>query len=60
MFSLKKTKKAYQTPRTAVAEVDLEGLVCTSVYTKVMVDETRNINAEKRDGKDIEPLYFEF
>ena len=58
MFSLKKTKKAYQTPRTAVAEVDLEGLVCLSTFEKVNVDETENINSRK--GSSAEPLYFEF
>ena len=60
MFSLKKTKKAYQTPRTAVAEVDLEGIVCHSVYEKTHVDRLHNINAEDETSAYYEPLNVEF
>ena len=56
MFSLK-TRKTYQSPRTKVAEVDLEGLVCTSGYQTLQVDELRNVNA---DNTANEQLYFEF
>ena len=57
MFSLKKTKKAYQTPRTAVAEVDLEGLICQSLRINAQVDEINDINSKNVNK---EPLYFEF
>lgn len=50
----KKTKKDYLVPRTVVNEVDLEGLVCTSVFKRVQVDELHNINAESEDSE-----YFE-
>ena len=58
MFSLK-TSKTYQSPRTKVAEVDLEGLVCTSVYKLVQVDEHRNVNREE-GGERGSALYFEY
>jgi len=62
MFSLK-TRKAYLSPRTKVAEVDLEGLVCTSEpMSRVFVDELENVNLRKgsETGGTAEPLYFEF
>lgn len=60
MFTLKKQKKVYQSPLTIVAEVDLEGLVCTSAFKAVQVDELRNKNAEKdAEGNTLEPFYFE-
>ena len=43
MFSLK-TRKTYQSPRTKVAEVDLEGLICNSVRFNVQVNELQNMN----------------
>ena len=56
MFSLK-TRKTYQSPHTEVTEVDLEGLVCTSGFQTLQVDELRNVNA---DNTATEQLYFEF
>ena len=59
MFSLK-TRKTYQSPRTKVAKVDLEGLVCTSGFKAVNVDELHNMNVgEGHDGAGSEH-YFEF
>lgn len=43
MFNLKK-KKTYKAPLTAVSEVDLEGLVCSSVRFNVQVDSLENMN----------------
>ena len=43
MFSLK-TRKTYQSPRTKVAEVDLEGLICNSVRFNVRVNPLENMN----------------
>ena len=61
MFTLKKTQKVYHSPLTTVAEVDLEGLVCTSGHMTKFVDELHNINSETNaDGTTVEPLYFEF
>jgi hypothetical protein len=61
MFTLKKTKKVYDSPRTKVAEVDLEGLVCASFMTNSQVDELKNINAESATASDPGgSLYFEF
>ena len=62
MFSLK-TRKTYQSPRTKVAEVDLEGLVCTSGFKALNVDELQNMNMTRdgveHDGPGSEH-YFEF
>ena len=60
MFSLK-TRKIYQSPRTKVAEVDLEGLVCTSVFKRGQVDQLRNMNDPNSldEGAEMEPFYFE-
>lgn len=52
-----RVKKVYKAPLTAVAEVDLEGLVCTSAFKSVQVDELRNINVD--DDYADEVLYFE-
>ena len=58
MFSLKKTKKeVYRTPLSKVSEVDLEGIICTSAYKKVNVDQLHNINADPEYAS--EPLYFD-
>ena len=60
MIGLNKKSKVYHSPRTIVAEVDLEGLICTSVYMKGHVDQLRNKNAEVgEDGNTLEPFYFE-
>ena len=60
MFSVKKTRKAYQVPRAAVSEVDLEGLICTSGFNALHVDELHNMNyGEGHDGAGSEH-YFEF
>ena len=45
----KRSKKDYLVPRSAVTEVDLEGLVCTSGFEKSNVDELHNMNMT-RDG----------
>ena len=58
MFSMKKTRRIYQSPYTKVAEVDLEGLVCTSAFKKVQVDELHNMN-KANPADDVEPFYFE-
>ena len=63
MFGMKKTRRIYQSPCTKVAEVDLEGLVCTSKpMMRLSVDELENINLRKgsETGGTSEPLYFEF
>lgn len=55
MFNLKMTRKTYQSPRTMVAEVDLEEtfLVSTSLRFNVEVQELEQVDEED------EPLYFE-
>ena len=56
----KRTKKDYLVPRSAVTEVDLEGLVCTSGFKRLQVDELHNMNAvEGHDGAGSDH-YFEF
>ena len=59
MFSAKKTRRIYQSPCTKVAEVDLEGLVCTSGFKTLQVDQLHNINADT-EAAAAEELYFEF
>ena len=57
MFSLK-TRKTYQSPRTKVAEVDLEGLICQSVRFNIQVKELENMNpAEGETASEV--FYFE-
>lgn len=61
MFTFKQTKRVYNSPRTKVAEVDMEGLICLSAFGAVNVDEHRNVNKSIKDGEyTSEPLYFEF
>ena len=56
----KRTKKDYLVPRSAVTEVDLEGLVCTSGFKRLQVDELHNMNVgEGHDGAGSDH-YFEF
>ena len=60
MFSLKKTRKAYQVPRAAVSEVYLEGVICDSQRMFIQADELHNMNVgEGHDGPGSEH-YFEF
>lgn len=59
MFSLK-TSKIYQSPRTKVAEVDLEGLVCTSGFKRLQVDELHNMNVDDDATGANSEHYFEF
>lgn len=59
MFSAKKTRRIYQSPCTKVAEIDLEGLVCTSGFKTLQVDQLHNINADT-EAAAAEELYFEF
>ena len=54
-------KRPYEDPRTIVTQADLEGLICTSVFFRVEVDELHNINTEvDAEGSTVENLYFEF
>ena len=56
----KRTKKDYLVPRSAVTEVDLEGLVCTSGFKRLQVDELHTMNVgEGHDGAGSDH-YFEF
>ena len=55
MFNLR-AKKTYKVPLTAVTEVDLEGLICTSAYKGVQVDELHNMNDVDNSS---ESFYFE-
>lgn len=61
MNGVNKRKKIYSYPQTSVAEIDLEGLVCTSVYKKVQVDQLHNMNDPNHldEGAQLEPFYFE-
>ena len=63
MFTLKKTKRVYDSPRTIVAEMDLEGLVCQSNRVFIQADELQNMNMTRddvaHDGVGTEH-YFEF
>ena len=52
-----KTKRKFVSPHVKVAETDLEGLICTSGFKTLQVDQLRNVNA---DNTDNEQLYFEF
>ncbi len=53
-----KTKKDYLAPRSVVAEVDLEGLICNSVRFNVRVKDLENMNPA--DGEtSSEVFYFE-
>lgn len=56
----KRTKKDYLVPSSVVTEVDLEGLVCTSGFKRLQVDELHNMNVgEGHDGAGSDH-YFEF
>ena len=63
MFTFKKTKRVYNSPRTIVAEMDLEGLVCQSNRVFIQADELQNMNMTRdgvaHDGVGTEH-YFEF
>lgn len=59
MIGLNKKRKMYLSPRTSSAEVDLEGLVCTSGFKTLQVDQLHNINADP-EAAAAEELYFEF
>ena len=60
MFSLKKTRKAYQVPRAAVSEVYLEGVICHSVILNIAVKDLENMNDSKSvHYDDTESFYFE-
>jgi len=56
-----KTKRQFISPQVKVAETDLEGLVCTSVFKRVQVDQLRNMNDPNSldEGAEMEPFYFE-
>ena len=56
MFTLKKQRKAYDSPHTVVTEVDLEGIICGSVRFNVRVKDLENVNA---DSSADEVFYFE-
>ena len=58
MLKLKK-KRIYTSPRTEAVQSDLEGLLCTSTYKLLYVDELHNVNKEVGDEPGTE-LYFEF
>ena len=54
-----KTKKDYLAPRSVVAEVDLEGLICNSVRFNVQVKELDNMNPASPEETSSEVFYFE-
>ena len=55
-----KTKRQFISPQVKVAETDLEGLICTSGFKRLQVDELHNMNVgEGHDGAGSEH-YFEF
>ena len=58
MLKLKK-KRIYTSPKTEAVQSDLEGLLCTSTFELMYVDELHNINEEVGDAPGTE-LYFEF
>ena len=55
-----RTKKDYLVPRTVVTEVDLEGLVCTSGFKRIQVDELHNMNVDDDASGANSEHYFEF
>lgn len=59
----KRTKKDYLVPRSAVTEVDLEGVICESNRVFIQADESQNMNRTRNgvahDGPGTEH-YFEF
>lgn len=63
MFTLKKQRKAYDSPHTKVVEVDLEGVICESNRLYIQADELQNMNMTRdnvaHDGAGTEH-YFEF
>ena len=56
MKALKK-KRSYSCPAMVETQSDLEGLLCTSAFKTLQVDQLHNINA---DSAPAEELYFEF
>ena len=54
-----KTKRQFISPHVKVAETDLEGLICTSGFKTMQVDQLHNINADAA-AMEAEELYFEF
>lgn len=56
MFSFRKTKEIYHSPRTKVSEVDLEGLILAGSNLKmnVVVKDLDHIEESSSD----EPMYF--
>ena len=56
----KRSKKDYLVPRSAVTEVDLEGLVCTSGFKRLQVDELHNMNVGDDASGTNSEHYFEF
>ena len=56
----KRSKKDYLVPRSAVTEVDLEGLVCTSGFKRLQVDELHNMNVDEGHDGAGSDHYFEF
>ena len=58
-FKDMKTKRRFVSPQLKVAETDLEGLICTSGFKTMQVDQLHNINADAA-AMEAEELYFEF
>ena len=56
----KRSKKDYLVPRSAVTEVDLEGLVCASGFKRIQVDELHNMNVGDDASGTNSEHYFEF
>jgi len=58
MFSIKKTRRIYQSPHTSVAELDLDGLILggSDLNLNVKVYDLDHIS-EDSEGNE-EPMYF--
>ena len=60
MFSFRKTKEIYHSPRTVVSDVDLEGIICGSVRFNVRAKSLENMNDPNGSNYDEnEKFYFE-
>ena len=53
-----KTKKDYLAPRSVVAEVDLEGLICQSLRFNVQTKDLENMNDSESEHFDASEIFY--
>ena len=54
----KKTKKDYLAPRSVMAEVDLEGLICQSLRFNVQTKDLENMNDSESEHFDASEIFY--